>query len=210
LTAPYSRGSSFRLYLITDRQLVPDLEGACEMALKGGVKAIQLREKDLPVRELLETARRLRKLTERYGAMLFINDRVDVALASGADGVHLGVDGLPPGAVRKIAGEKLMIGASTHSLEEARRAERGGADFITFGPVYETSSKMKYGKPLGVEKLREAARELSVPIFALGGIKKENAGEALGAGAYGIALISAVFGAADIKAQAERFMMMIK
>ena len=200
----------FRLYLITDRKLVPDIIGACGMALDGGVRAIQLREKDLPVRELLELAGKLRLLTEKYGAMLFINDRVDAALASGADGVHLGVDGIPPGAVRKIAGEKLMIGASTHSMEEARRAERSGADFITMGPIYETPSKIKYGPPLGLRIIAEAARELSIPVFALGGIKKENMAEALGAGAYGIALISAILGAGDIKKDTQKFMRMLK
>jgi len=200
----------FRLYLITDGTLMPNLEEACEAALAGGVRAIQLREKDLPVRELLSLAKGLRKLTAGFGARLFINDRVDVALASGADGVHLGVNSIPPGAVRKIAGEKLMIGASTHNIEEARRAERSGADFITFGPVYETPSKMKYGNPVGIKKLSEAARELSIPIFALGGIKRDNMEEALGAGAYGIALISGIFGQKNIKAQAEKFMRMLK
>jgi thiamine-phosphate pyrophosphorylase len=199
----------FKLYLITDRKIAGrnliSFENACEEALKGGVKAIQLREKDMPVRELLALAKKMRALTKRYAAKLFINGRVDVALASGADGVHLGGDSIPPKAARKIAGG-LMIGASTHSMEEANRAEEGGADFITMGPVYETPSKMKYGEPIGIEKLRECAREVPLPVFALGGIKKENAEEAMEAGAGGIALISAILGAEDIKKETEEFM----
>ncbi len=199
----------FRLYLITDRTLTPGLESAVEEALSGGVKAVQLREKDMPVRELLETAKRLRKITREYGAMLFINDRVDAALAAEADGVHLGGTSMPPQAVRKICGGGLMIGVSTHSLEEARQAESEGADFITFGPVYETPSKMKYGSPVGLKRLREAVQKIFIPVYALGGIKLPSAPAVLDAGAHGIALISAIFGAGgaeDIKREAEKFM----
>jgi thiamine-phosphate pyrophosphorylase len=193
----------FRLYLITDRRLGP-VEKAAEEALLGGARAMQLREKDLPVRELLDMALRLRDMTKRYGARLFINDRVDVALSVEADGVHLGGQSIPVQAVKRIS-DKLVIGVSTHSLEDATKAEAEGADFITFGPIYSTPSKAAYGEPVGVERLREVCRAVSVPVFALGGIKADNVEEVLGAGAHGVALISAVFGAADTRKETGRF-----
>src|SRR5512143_3255944 len=123
------------------------LPDAVRLALKGGVRAVQLREKDLPIRELLALALELRMLTGEFGAKLFINDRVDVAVAVEADGVHLGHQSMPPEAVRKIVGRKMLIGVSTHNREEALSAEKNGADFITFGPIFPTPSKMKYGAP---------------------------------------------------------------
>ena len=126
----------FRLYLITDRKQVRiPLTEAVRQALEGGVRAVQLREKDLPVRELLAFARELRTLTRDFGAKLFINDRVDVAVAVEADGVHLGQQSMPASAARKVVGDRMLIGVSTHSVEEAMAAQSGGADFITFGPV---------------------------------------------------------------------------
>jgi thiamine-phosphate pyrophosphorylase len=203
----------FRLYLITDRRLFKDnssLYGAIEQALAGGVKAVQLREKDLATRELLDMAYRLRELTGRHGARLFINDRIDIALAVNADGVHLGGSSLPAEAARRITGEKFLIGVSTHGIEEAEAAEKEGADFITVGPVYETPSKMKYGKPLGPGILGKVKEKTSVPVFAIGGIKQQKMGEVLGSGAYGIAVISAVLAAQDIKSTTETFMRLLK
>jgi thiamine-phosphate pyrophosphorylase len=127
-----------------------------------------------------------------------------------ADGVHLGGSSLPADAARKIAGENFLIGVSTHGLEEAAAAEREGADFITVGPVYETPSKMKYGKPLGLGVLKMVKEKTSVPIFAIGGITQERVGEVLGSGAYGIALISAVLAAHEIKSTTETFMRLLK
>ncbi len=194
----------FNLYLITDRkQIKQPLSDAARLALKGGVRAIQLREKDLPVRELLALAREMRALTREFGARLFINDRLDVAMIVDADGVHLGHDSMPVDAARKVAGSRLMIGASTHNLEEARAAEQGGADFITYGPVYETSSKVNFGAPVGVESLRAAVSGVSIPIFGLGGIKSGNAGQVIGTGVAGIALISEIFSAQDIERKAQ-------
>jgi thiamine-phosphate pyrophosphorylase len=203
----------FKLYLITDRKLFTahySLFTAVEEALKGGVKAVQLREKDLGIRELLQMAYTLRTLTERYRARLFINDRVDVAMAVGADGVHLGGDSMPAFAARKAAGEALLIGVSTHSCAEALHAQEEGADFVTFGPVFETPSKMKYGRPLGLDALREASGKITIPVFGIGGIKKETASDVLNAGASGIALISAILAAEDIKSNTEEFMRLLK
>jgi len=203
----------FRLYLITDRRLFADddsLFTAIEESLKGGVKAIQLREKDLDTRSLLRMAYALRELTSEYGAKLFINDRVDIAMAVDADGVHLGGQSMPAYAARKAAGEALLIGVSAHSIKEAKKAEEEGADFVTLGPVFETHSKMKYGQSLGPELLREARGKISIPVFAIGGIKKERVGSVLDAGATGIALISAILGSEDIRSNTEEFMRLLK
>ncbi len=207
----------FRLYLVTDRRQAAggDLLGAVARALAGGVQAVQLREKDLGARELLELARRLRELTSRHGARLLINDRVDVALASGADGVHLGVASLPPEEARRILGRGRLIGCSTHGTEQLAAAAAGGADYATFGPVFATPSKAHYGPPLGVEALRRACASTDLPVFGIGGIGRENSGEVVAAGSYGIAAISAVLGtddpgaaAAEIKRQVESVLAM--
>jgi len=201
----------FKLYLITDRKQTPmPLSEAIRLALQGGVRAIQLREKDLPIRELLALSKELRQVTKEFGAKLFINDRVDVAVTIEADGVHLGHQSMPISPVRSIVGKKMMIGVSTHNLEEARRAESEGADFVTFGPVYETPSKIKISTPVGIEALKIVKKSIDIPIFALGGIKSKNIGQVLWAGAYGVSMISAIFGANDIKRAANNMTRMIQ
>ena len=160
-----TRGSAsvdFNLYLITDRGQTAgrDLLAVVEEALSGGVRAVQLREKALPAREYFELARAMRALTARYGARLLINDRVDIALAVGADGVHLPEAGLPLSVARELLGPAKLIGVSCHSLDTALDAERQGADFITFGPVFFTPSKARYGEPVGVALLAGAVQSL--------------------------------------------------
>ncbi len=190
----------FNLYLITDRRHTKGpLPEAVRLALEGGVRAVQLREKDLPVRELLALAQELRVVTSEFGAKLFINDRVDVAVAVNADGVHLGRESMPAGAVRKIVGDDMLIGVSCHSVEDAWEAETHGADFVTFGPVYPTPSKLQYGRPVGLETLGRAAKKVQIPVFGLGGINPANALRVMLSGAYGIALITAILAADDIK-----------
>jgi thiamine-phosphate pyrophosphorylase len=181
-----------------------------ETALEAGVRAIQLREKDLSVRQLFDMAVWMRELTGEYGAKLFINDRVDVALSVGADGVHLGINSIPAHAVRKISGDKLIVGVSTHSVQEAEAAENDGADFVTLGPIYETPSKLKYGKPIGVDTVREARSRTSIPLFVVGGIKSDRVKEVMDAGADGIAMISAILGSNDIKESTEEFLRLLK
>lgn len=171
-----------------------------EQALDGGVKAIQLREKDLDGKELFLLAERVRVLCSRYHAALFINDRIDVALAVEADGVQLGKTALPITAARALLGAERMIGASTHSIEEAREAEREGADFILFGPVYFTPTKAAYGTPQGIAALQKIVENTSLPVYAIGGIKSDNVEAVMRTGAKGIALISAVLAALDPKA----------
>ena len=210
----------FKLYLITDRKLVTrhsSLVTAVEEALKGGAKALQVREKDLGTRELLDMAYRMRELADKYSAKLFINDRVDIALSVEADGVHLGQNSIPPHAVRKAVNasrithhaSRFLIGVSAHSIEEAKQAEEGGADFITLGPVYKTPSKLKYGQPLGVDIIRKAKAEISIPVFAIGGIKENKIKEVMDAGADGIALISGILGAKDIKEKTGEFLRLL-
>lgn len=192
----------FRLYLITDRKLLTahrSLVTAVKKALKGGARAIQLREKDLNIRELLKLACRMRDLTKRYNTKLFINDRLDIALAVEADGVHLTQQSIPADAVRKAIKGSLLIGVSTHSLKEAEEAEKAGADFITIGPIYETSSKLRYGAPIGINTLKMVTENIKVPVFAIGGVKADKVDELRKAGAYGVAIISEVFGAKDIQ-----------
>jgi thiamine-phosphate pyrophosphorylase len=187
----------FSLYLISDRHQTGGrpLVSVVEDALKAGVKAVQLREKDLSSRELYELAYEMRKVTARHNARLFINDRADVALAVDADGVHLGGDSMPIYRARKILGEKKLIGVSCHNQVTAITAQEKGADFITFGPVYYTPSKAAYGAPVGVERLETITSCLAIPVFALGGIKTHNVPEVLAGGATGVALISAVIAA---------------
>lgn len=202
-----SEDLDFRLYLITDRKLITNhysLFTAVKQALRGGVKAIQLREKDLGTRELLRLAYKLRELTLKYGAKLFINDRLDIALATEADGVHLTQQSVPVSAVRRVVrASRFLIGVSTHSLREAKEAEKEGADFITLGPIFRTPSKLKYGPPLGVGTLRRISEEVRLPVFAIGGIKAGRIQKVKRAGAYGVAMISEIFNADDIKTKTE-------
>lgn len=194
----------FKLYLITDRHASPlPLPQAVRLALEGGVRAVQLREKDLPIRELLALAQELRIITREFGAKLFINDRVDVAVAVKADGIHLGTQSIPASAARKVVGKDMLIGVSTHGKEEARMADAWGGDFITFGPVFSTPSKARYGPPVGLEAMRGVKSVLKLPVFGVGGIKSGNVERVLEAGADGIAMISAILAADDIKKAAE-------
>jgi thiamine-phosphate pyrophosphorylase len=194
----------FHLYLITDRKVATKpLPEAVRLSLEGGVRAIQLREKDLTVRELLSLAQELRSLTREFGAKLFINDRVDVAVAVDADGVHLGHLSMPLEGARKVVGNNRLIGVSTHNLDEAKAAVAGGADFITYGPIFQTPSKVEKGSPVGINSIQYIINGISIPLFALGGVKSGFIGHIMASGAYGISMISAIFGANDIKKAAE-------
>lgn len=191
--------TDFSLYLITDRHQSGGrpLTEVVRRALEGGVKAVQLREKDLSTAALYRLAEELRRLTEEFGARLIINDRLDIALAAGADGVHIGVNSLPVAAVRRLIGKGKIIGYSAHGLDEALRAQAEGADFVTFSPLYPTPSKAAYGEPCGVKKLADAAAALNIPVIALGGVSPANITEALSADIQGVAVISAVLAASD-------------
>jgi len=195
------------VYLITDRERFPQGKflSAVRSALEGGVRALQLREKDLAPVDLLELARRLRPLTRRHDALLFINDRVDIAEMCGADGVHLTEQSVSAKDVREKF-PHLLIGVSTHDEEGARRAEREGADFITFSPIFETPSKISYGPPQGLEKLARVARSIHIPVLALGGIGRGQVQSVLDQGAHGVALISGIWNSTHIRNEAFEYM----
>jgi thiamine-phosphate pyrophosphorylase len=191
----------FNLYLITDRSETRgrDLLWVLERALDGGVKAVQLREKNLSGKALYYLAEKSKALCRRYHARLFINDRVDVALAVEADGVQLGKTSLPVETARALIGTDKLIGYSTHALAEAQQAEQSGADFVLFGPVYFTPSKASFGSPQGLAPLKELVAKISLPVYAIGGIKPESIADLECVGIRGVALISAVIGATDPK-----------
>jgi thiamine-phosphate pyrophosphorylase len=186
-----------RLCLVTDRTQTRgrDLAGVVAGCLAVGLPAVQVREKDLPVLDLAALCRRLREPTREHGALLIVNDRVDVALATGADGVQRTHASLSIADIRAIADKRLRIGASTHSREEAVAAEAEGADWIVFGPVYDTPSKRRYGAPQGLAALERAAAAVRIPVIAIGGITPDRVAEVRGAGAHGVAAISAILAA---------------
>jgi thiamine-phosphate pyrophosphorylase len=194
----------FVVYLVSDRNQTRDrdLFWVLEQALDAGIKAIQLREKDLDGKQLFLLAEKLRRMCSRYHAALFINDRIDVALAVDADGVQLAKTSLPIPIARELLGDARMIGVSIHSLEEAQEAARSSADFLLFGPVYFTASKAAYGAPQGLAALKKIVENIALPVYAIGGIQPDNVEAVMNTGATGIALISAVLAAADPKAAA--------
>jgi len=192
---------TFDLYLVTDRTQTGGRDPlvVLEQALAGGVKAVQLREKDLSGKALFELAEKTRRLCDRYQALLLINDRIDVALAVDAAGVQLTGVSLPVDVARGLLGPQKLLGTSTHSLEEARRAQKDGADFILFGPVYFTPSKAAFGAPQGLQALKKILENVVIPVYAIGGIKAEHIADLRSLGVRGVALISAIIGAADPK-----------
>lgn len=181
------------VHLITDRRLAPDLPARVAAALAAiprGAAAIHLREKDLGGAALLALARALLPACRARGALLLVNDRLDVALAAGADGIHLPAAGVPPGEARRLLGAAALVGVSCHSAADVERARAAGASYATFSPIWDTPSKRAYGPPLGPAALAGAAR-LGLPLVALGGVGPENAAEAWAAGAAGVAVIRA-------------------
>jgi thiamine-phosphate pyrophosphorylase len=196
----------FNLYLITDRKLsgerglVDTVEAALSAAAEFGPRppiAVQLREKDLDGRALMQLAMELGQTCRRYHVPMLVNGRIDVALAARADGVHLPSDGFSPEDARKLLGPSRLIGISTHTAAEIARAEASGADFAVFGPVFAPISKGAYATPCGPEGLASAMRAVSIPVFALGGITAARAAELGYTGAAGVAVIGAIIGAHD-------------
>jgi thiamine-phosphate pyrophosphorylase len=198
----------FSLYLVTDRQqtggrpLVP----LVEQAVAGGLRAVQVRERDLATPDLLTLVGDLCAVARAQGVRVMVNDRADLALALGADGVHLRSDSLPVPAARRLLGPDRLIGASAHSADEAARAESDGADFAVLGPVYETPSKRQYGPPIGLRPLEEAGRRCRIPVFAIGGITVARVAEVRRAGAHGVAVVSAILSAPSVESVTRQFL----
>ncbi|MCS6293049.1 MAG: thiamine phosphate synthase [Nitrospira sp.] len=191
---------NFRLLLVTDRSLVHgrSLESALRESVDAGVPAIQLRERDLPTREILSLTQQIRAMTRDRAVSLIINDRIDMAVALDLEGVHLRASSLPVSVARRVVGRHRLIGVSAHSVAEAQQAGDDGADYVILGPIFETPSKREFGDPLGLAVLADACRHSSVPVFAIGGITRERIELVRGAGAFGVAMIGGILGREDV------------
>ncbi len=195
------------LYVILDRAAARgrELDGILEGAIAAGCRMVQLREKEWPSGRLLPLAERLRGRCRAAGVTFIVNDRVDLAVAVEADGVHLGQDDLPPRIARPLLQPGMLLGVSTHSAEQARAAQAARADYVAVGSIFPTATKVGF-ELVGPGLLRELRPELRVPLIAIGGITAANAGEAIRAGADGVAVISAVCGAPDPEAASRRLL----
>lgn len=188
------------LYAVTDRSWVgkQTLYGQVESALKGGATCIQLREKELDEAAFLEEAIALKKLCGKYGVPLIINDNVDIAVKCGADGVHVGQSDMAAGNVRKAVGDKMIIGVSAQTVEQALAAQKAGADYLGVGAVFPTSTKLDASE-VSRQTLKEICAAVDIPVTAIGGINKSNISELSGTGVDGVALVSAIFAAENIE-----------
>ncbi|MEQ1793678.1 MAG: thiamine phosphate synthase [Nitrospira sp.] len=191
---------NFHLLLVTDRSLVRgcSLPSALQESVGAGVPAIQLRERDLPTRELFSLAQQIHAMTRDRAVPLIINDRVDLAVALNLDGVHLRATSLSVPVVRRVVGDHRFVGISAHAVEEVQRAGDEGADYVILGPIFETPSKREFGAPLGLTVLADACRHSSVPVFAIGGISHDRIEAVRDAGAFGVAMIGGILGREDI------------
>src|SRR5881227_1672300 len=197
---PRELASRLALHVLTDREWSRgrDMLGVAVAALDGGAAVIQLRDKAASTRVLIEEGLALRALTRERGALLIVNDRVDVALTVEADGAHVGQDDMPAGLARRLLGAKRILGVSAANIEEADEAVAGGADYLGVGPIFPSPGKADAGPATGVQLLAELAKRYTIPLIAIGGITAENAAEVIRAGAAGVAVITAVVYAEDI------------
>ena len=197
--APDTPRVGFRLYVVSDRQQTAGrpLQEVIAAAARGGLGAVQLREKDLSGRDLYDLGVSLQETLDPHQVPLLINDRIDVALALDAAGVHLAGHSLPTRSARRVLGPDKLLGVSTHSLDAARQAAQEGADFVVFGPVFPTPSKLAYGPPQGLPRLAEVVRDVPVPVIGIGGITPANVPQVMQTGAHGVAMIRAVLAAPD-------------
>lgn len=196
--------AALRLYVLTDRALARgrDERELVSAAIGGGATAIQLRWKSGPLAEAVQLGCELRALCGDAGVLFVVNDRVDLALALEADGVHVGVDDLPVRETRALVGDRMIVGYSPPTLEAALAAQRDGADYLGVGPVYGTSTKRDAGAAVGVGHLRQIAGAVDLPVVGIGGITAANAGPVVEAGAVGVAVVSAVVATEDVRAAA--------
>jgi thiamine-phosphate pyrophosphorylase len=196
-----AKNVDWTLYLVADVDYAMgrDLVSVVEEAVRGGVTMVQLRAKRLKTREFLELATRMASILNRRSIPLIINDRMDIALACRADGVHLGQDDMPPDQARRLLGKSRIIGVSVNTLKESREAERLGADYVGLGPIYPTGTKDTDLPVLGPEGIRRIRKKIGIPVVAIGGINPGNASDVMKAGAAGVAVVSAILNSPDAR-----------
>ncbi len=195
--------NKWTLYLVTDKRFMKEPNNlssflqTVESAIKGGVTVVQYREKNLPTRKMVEEAAKLKELCKSYGVLFIINDRIDIALAIDADGVHLGQDDMPVNIARKLLGKNKIIGITVHNEKELKDAESEEIDYVSFAPVFATPTKPDHQTPLGIQKLEKLVSMASLPVVAIGGINRDNAYQVFQTGVDGICVVSAIMGAND-------------
>jgi thiamine-phosphate pyrophosphorylase len=201
----------YSLYLVTDRRWLGErtLWEAVEEAIRGGVTLVQLREKEISSREYLELAQKVKAVTDRYGVPLIINDRIDIALAADADGLHVGPEDLPVPIARKLLGEGKIIGASAATLAEARLCRDQGADYLGVGAVFPTATKENVER-VSFAELEGIKAGVDIPIVAIGGISEENVASVMKTGVDGVAVVTAIVAQADIRGAARRLSALIR
>lgn len=205
------RRLQFTLYLVTDRRGLGGrrLHECVEQAILGGATLVQIREKDISSSEYLDLAVKVKAVTDRYGVPLIVNDRVDIALAVGAAGVHVGPEDLPVSVARRLMGPDGIVGASASSVEEALFLEAQGADYLGVGAVFPTSTKQNT-EQVSLEDLRRIKAAVSIPMVAIGGIDAENALEVMKTGVDGVAVVSAIINCSDIREAARQLLLKLK
>ena len=196
-----------KIYLVTDEKacLEKDFYACIEEAIKGGVKIVQLREKNISTKDFYEKALKVKEICKNYGVLFIINDRLDIAQAVGADGVHLGQSDMPIEEARKILKDKFLIGATARNIEEAKRAELLGADYIGSGAIFGTSTKDN-AKKLEMEELKKIVASVKIPVFAIGGININNVGILKNIGLQGICSVSGILSEKDCKKAVENIL----
>lgn len=201
----------YSLYLVTDRRFLGDRDlcESIEKAIKGGVTVVQLREKDMTSMEFYHIAKSVKKITDKYNVPLIINDRLDIALAVDADGIHIGPDDLPISEARKLLGPKKIIGSSTCNVEEAINAQNQGANYLGVGAMFPTSTK-KNTDDVTIEELTNIKNSVDIPIVAIGGINETNASTVMNTQINGLAVVSAILGKENIQESAQNLYSIIK
>ncbi len=201
----------FELYAVTDRDLLGNTSEvqAARLCYEGGADVVQLRAKNVDGRELLAVAKEMQKIAEEYCKFFIVDDRVDVAVLAGADGVHIGQSDIPVAEARRICGDDMIIGVSVSTVEEAVKAVEDGADYLGIGPIFSTKTKADAGDALGLDAIYDIRKAVDVPVVGIGGINKGNLLDVLHAGADGVAVVSAIMAQKDIKAATHELKVMI-
>ena len=201
----------FELYAITDRKMLGDVSEveAARLCFEGGADVVQLRMKDTDGGEMLEKAKAIQEIAQQYCKFFIVNDRLDIAVLAGADGVHLGQTDIPVQEARRLVGDEMIIGASVHNVEQAVKAVEDGADYLGVGSIFTTSTKPDAEQGLGLDAIIDIKEAVDVPVVAIGGINKGNIRDVIRAGADGAAVVSAIMAKPDIKAAAHELKVMV-